>query len=171
MTGWLEQDYSFWSGFEMQYAKLRKTDGNPIHVKGIDPKIVIEPLLRDVQDKPNEEINVFCFSSIPKLTIRLIEYNDCETTLYDEALNIINSVFSVGDTQIKKPVDDILKDAVILSKKLSENFNFVRVDWMVYKNKLYFEEMTFTPHSGFNGSINPDFNLELGKLLTIGGNG
>ena len=49
MTGWLEQDYSFWGGFEMQY-------------RGIEPKILIEPFIQ-----AKRYIEIYCFNGIPKI--------------------------------------------------------------------------------------------------------
>ena len=133
ITGWLEQDYSLWCGFELQY-------------KNITPKILIEPLMREEINTMCEQINVYCCSGMPKIFIR---FQDNKTTLYDEELKIIDDVLSNGDVKINKPVDDLLNQTFVLSKQLSKDFCFVRVDWMIYQNKLYFEEFTFTPFSGF----------------------
>ena len=35
------------------------------------------------------------------------------------------------------------------AKILSKDFKFVRVDFIEHNKKLYFAEMTFTPHSGY----------------------
>ena len=45
--------------------------------------------------------------------------------------------------------EEFKEEALMLSKKLSEGFKFVRIDWMIYDNRLYFMEMTFTPLSGY----------------------
>ncbi len=61
------------------------------------------------------------------------------------------------------------KEAMQLSEILSKGFKFVRVDWMVYNNKLYFGEMTFTPFSGFFEDVvyRQDFYQEISKNLKI----
>ena len=53
ITGWLEQEYWCWNGFELNY-------------KGIEPKILIEPLMRDKVRRNPQEINVYCFRGKPK---------------------------------------------------------------------------------------------------------
>ncbi|MBQ8887021.1 MAG: hypothetical protein IJY61_04900 [Candidatus Gastranaerophilales bacterium] len=74
-------------------------------------------------------------------------------------------VDSVPYTESKK----FREESKHLSKILSQGFKFVRVDWMIYNNQLYFGEMTFTPLSGFI----PDemqyqaFYKELFKNLTL----
>ena len=50
---------------------------------------------------------------------------------------------------IMKSEKEYHKKALELSSILAKDFKFVRVDWIVYKGKLYFGEMTFTPMSGF----------------------
>ena len=154
ITGWLEQDYSLWGGFELNYRNIK-------------PKILIEPLMRDNLDVPCEEIEVYCFNSIPEFIVRIEKGNKSKTSLYDKNLNITDDVLSENDEKINKPADDILYQSFELSKKLSKAFNFVRVDWMIYQNKLYFEELTFTPFSGFH-KLNKNFNVNLGKLINLG---
>ncbi len=110
MIGWLEQEFWAWNGFELQY-------------KGIEPKILIESLLRDEINKNSEEIQFYCFNEIPKFIVRL---QDRYISLYDENLNIIDNVLIENDIQINKPVDDLLNQSLVLSKDLSENFSFVR---------------------------------------------
>ncbi len=154
ITGWLEQEFWIWGGFEMQY-------------RGIKPKILIEPLLRNDINKNTEEIQIFCFSGIPKLIIRIEEGTDNKTTLYDEQLNIINDTFSPGDININRPKDNLINKALVLSIKLTKYFNFVRVDWIVYKKEIYFEELTFTPFSGFHREINLKYNRYFGEITNL----
>ena len=153
ITGWLEQEYWLFEGFEMQY-------------KDIAPKILIEPLMRDDINKDCEEIQVYCFSNQIPLLLRL---QDNKTTLYDEKFNIIDDVLFGGDININKPADAIIKQTFDLSKQLLQNFNFpfVRIDWMIYKNLPYFEEFTFTPYSGFHLFKDNNTNLKLGNLINL----
>ena len=137
ISGWLEQDYSFFNGFELNYH-------------GIQPKLLIEPLLRDKFNKNVEEIQVYCFNGVPKLFLRIEEGTNDRTTLYDENLKILHEVLSENDYNIHRPKDNTLELTSILSKQLSKYFLFVRVDWMLFQNRLYFAELTFTPYSGFN---------------------
>ena len=158
MTGWLEQDYSFWNGFEMNYH-------------GIEPKILIECLMLNNSNKNNEAIQVYCFYGIPKLILRIEEGTNNKTTLYNEKLNIIDDVLSTGDEKVNKPPDKLINQSFDLSKKLCKDFNFVRVDWMVFKNSLYFEELTFTPYSGycnFTNQINKKFSHFINRKAANG---
>jgi len=65
---------------------------------------------------------------------------------------------------LRKP--SLLKELLEASRKLAEPFNYVRLDWYIYQNKLYFGEMTFTPAAG-NMKIKPEeWDIRLGELFT-----
>ena len=72
-------------------------------------------------------------------------------------------------TFIDEKQKEYREELLSLSKILSENFKLVRVDWMPYNNKLYFEEMTFTPLSGFLSDymLEKDIFKEINKNLKI----
>ena len=90
--------------------------------KNITPKILIEPLLReDINRAPDPDLCIYCANS--KNIIREGTSPQYHANLY--------------------------KKAHELSNILCQGFKFVRIDWMIYKNKLYFGEMTFTPSSGY----------------------
>ena len=149
ITGWLEQDYSLWGGFEMQYREIK-------------PKIFIEPLLRDNINQDAQKLNVYCFNGIPKTFIKF--FDNHKMSIWDEEFHSMENIFGFHEENINLPFDEYLNQSIDLSKKLARNFDFVRVDWMIFKNKLYFEELTFTPYSGFH-KIDKKNNYELGNFL------
>ena len=156
ITGWLEQEYWCFEGFEMQYKTSRKTElpeETGCQEKGIEPKILIEPLMRDKINIPSKEIMVYFFNNKAKLIIKL--HSNKEITIYDENLKIRNDSFELEEEKINVEADDIIKQTFVLSKRLVKDINTkpVRVDWMIYQNKPYFEEFTFTPYSGFNEKL------------------
>ena len=148
ITDWLSQDYSFYSGFEMQY-------------KGIKPKILIEPLMRENINKDQSKINIYCFNGIPEI---IIKFHD------DFNMSVWNYRFEPMEftgKNLKCEADRIIKQTFDLSKQLAKNFKFVRIDWMIYENKPYFEEFTFTPYSGFFKFVYNKQNIKLGCLMSI----
>lgn len=56
---------------------------------------------------------------------------------------------------------------VELSKKLSKNIPFIRVDWYEIGDKLYFGELTFYPASGFEKFEPKEWNKKIGDMLSI----
>ena len=197
ITGWLSQEFWVFEGFEMQYATLRRTvssssisgervrlsegiandrtksevsclpDRKQCQEKGIEPKILIEPLIRDENNSNCDELNIYCFNSIPKICLKLYGAIDKAATLYDKNVQIVDDVPSMGDKKLNIPADELVKQAYVLSKEISKDFKFVRVDWMIYQNKLYFEELTFTPYSGFHKGLNKTFNEQFSELIHL----
>ena len=56
---------------------------------------------------------------------------------------------------------------VKLSKKLSEDFQFVRVDLYNVDGKIYFGELTFTPASGRHPFLPLEKDIEIAKEIVI----
>ena len=150
INGWLKQEYWCWSGFEMQY-------------KGIKPKILIEPLLRENLNTDIVKINVYCFENAPKIYIKFFDKH--KMSIWDEMLNPIDNIFNFTEENIKTEIENnVFNKLTDLSIKLSKEFSFVRIDWMLFQNKLYFEEMTFTPYSGLN-KLSKKTDFMLGNFL------
>ena len=148
ITGWLEQEYWCWNGFEMQY-------------KGIKPKLLIESYLTE-QKKLNETINVYCFKGEPKLFVKY--YNELQMSVWDENFKPINGIFKNDNKVIIEP-DELLKECKNLSEILSKEFKFVRVDFMLFQNRLYFEELAFTPYSVLRKFDSKKSDIKLGSWL------
>ena len=136
--------------------------------KQIEPKIIIEPLLRTDINKMSQELNIYCFNSIAKIVVKI--HNEKEYSFYNENLKAIDNIFKAQIIVKYEQIDEITKSAVKLSEILSKDFNFVRVDWLIFDNSLYFQELTFTPYSGFYEFKDSKTNLKLGNLLNIGEN-
>ncbi len=161
IDGWISQSFFGWSIFETQY-------------KNIVPKIIIEPLLRENINEDCEEIDVYCFNSEPEIInwhYYDIEARNRKAVTFNKNFNSLDLKFLNEDVISEKPINEYIKKTVELSRILAKNFKFVRVDWMIYKDKLYFEEMTFTPYSGF--IMFPQnyekWNKKLGDMLNLKG--
>ncbi len=150
ITGWLEQEFFPYEGFELQY-------------KGMQPKLLIEPFM-------NRLIEVYCFSGVPKVFADIHLDKSVKICTYNEDFSYADLVLKPDDRELMQnfPADGILKQSIDLSKKLSKNFRFVRVDWMCHEGKLYFEELTFTPYSGFSG-FDKNWNLKMGSWINLEG--
>ncbi len=154
ITGWLEQDYSLWGGFEMQY-------------NGILPQILIEKFLQNFR-----EIEVYCFNGIPQIFRLIHNKNTQNVSIFDKKLNNITGLKFLEEDYItdfdinnifKQTIDNIIN----LSIKLAEKFIFVRIDWLLFQEKFYFNELTFTPFSGFCRIKNDKWNKILGELINL----
>lgn len=151
---WMNLCFSWFAGFEMQY-------------KDIDPKILIEPLLWEEGHKSPIDFEIFCFNEAPKLCEVITNTDPRMSTVFNEKGEILDVKFFKKGIYIVQQPHKLLEKAVELSKILCKDFKLVRVDWMVYNDKLYFNEMTFSPQSGFYSFPIPKQNLLLGNMLKI----
>ena len=151
--GWMRQTFFPWAGFEMQY-------------KGIEPKILIEPILIDEDKLYPVEYEIYCFNGKPKI-YQKIEYSiPPKCSVYNEDFSESELILNPEYIKENEPADETLKEAVELSKELAAGFKLVRVDWLLYNNQIYFNEMTFTPFSGFF-AIDEETNIKLGKMIRL----
>ena len=119
----------------------------------IPVRITAEKLLISKDGKLPDDFKVHCFNN-GKEKHKFFEtfYNidgNLHKNIYDEDWNLIDYRYGfTGDgRKIKKPSQ--LKEIIDICDKLSEEFNYVRIDLYIFNKKVYFGEMTFTPGSGF----------------------
>lgn len=121
----------------------------------IKPSIIAEKLLLDKNGNIPDDLKCFCFIDNNGIK-RKILYQ--ERVIGDERYRImfdeqwhqvkysINN-FEELNIKIKKPKN--YKTILKIIDKLSEDFNFVRVDLLLLDNKIYFGELTFIPTAGY----------------------
>lgn len=148
----LKINYAYWSYYELQY-------------KNIIPKIYAEEILIDgdkIQIIPNYE--VYCFNGTPEFI--LYRNKQLKQGIYNtkwEKLDFSIEYKSKADKE--RPI--FLEEMINYSKKLSEKFNFVRIDFFEANNEIYFGEMTFTPYSGFIKYTPDIYDLYYGQKLKL----
>lgn len=139
------------------------------HYSKIKPQLIIEELIGDNND-PLVEYKIHCFNGTPRYLYVVsnrgndIRYNN----YYIDFKPFDNAQFNgwkKTDEILKKPTnyDLLVKYAGILSK----NYVFVRVDFFYYKDKIYFNELTFTPAKGTLIFDKDSADLEIGNWLNI----
>ena len=152
---WRNMNFMHFGKFELQYRDIKH-------------QIIIEPLLVDDVNKHSTEYEVYCFDGEPKIYQKIRYDKPAVTSVYNQDFTNSDIKFNSGYILAHEPADDLLKQAVELSKKLSRGFKLVRVDWLLYNNRIYFNEMTFTPFSGFCFFEDENVNKYLGSLINIG---
>ncbi len=105
--------------------------------------------------------------NITALTEKLRYCMPGKADVYDKDFKHINLKFAPDYIAENQEADDILKTAADLSARLCKEFKLVRIDWMIYDNKLYFNEMIFTPFSGFYKFENEYWNKKSGSMLDL----
>lgn len=116
----------------------------------INNKIIAEKLLT-TDNVDDYKIHCFRKGTDLKQIIEVIYETEegRRKNLYDTNWKQLDYVFSMQSTPrvIKKPKK--LKKLLELSKKLSEDFSYVRTDFYIVNDKIYFGELTFIPTAGY----------------------
>jgi hypothetical protein len=131
-------------------------------------KIIIEKLLYDYDGSIPKRFKFHMFHGKCKLVqVMFGESNNPSGSYFDEKWDFL-SVKKATQPQgpkIKKPKNyEIMLE---LAEKLSEAFDYVRVDLYNLNGKIYFGELTHYPTSGMTKFETPSFDFELGKHWTI----
>lgn len=130
----------------------------------IPRKIIVEEFLED----DIKDYKFFYFSGVPKvLYVASDRQKETKFDFFDmnfKYLAIKQHYANVGD-RIEKP--KLFEEMKELGKKLSQNFNHVRVDFYEVKGKIYFGELTFFSMSGLAPYEPIEFDYLLGSWLKI----
>ena len=167
------------SNFDINMAKIKlnrwkNINYGLIHSEfqyiNINSKIFAEIFLKE----NIEDYKVYCFHGIPKfirvqkkfkgMHEKINNYYDLNWKLTDLETGI-KGFNRNPDVVFERPknLDLMLK----YSKKLSEDFVFVRVDFYNINGKIYLGEMTFSPSNNGFALKNRNQSLEIGKLIDL----
>lgn len=152
----LKQDY-YLTGREWPY-------------KDVPRKIIAEQFLKS-DEGGLTDYKVHCFNGIPKFILvcrdRFTESGlteDFYTTEWEhmdvKRPNIPNAI-----TPMLKP--DKLDEILMLAEKLSKDIPFLRVDFYIVEDKVYFSELTFFPASGFEKFDPLKWDETFGEWLSL----
>lgn len=132
------------------------------HYSRIKPKIIVEKLLTNEDGTLPNDIKIHCFNGEPKF-IQIANSSHTTNDIFDLKWNLIDVVYrnkqSKKEIQKPKNLDEILE----ISKELSAEFDYVRVDLYDVRGKIYFGELTFTPNGGFAKVLPRSYDYEWGK--------
>lgn len=153
LSKWMKEDFSLVSA-EPHYNKIER-------------KIICEKYLED----DIKDYKFFCFNGEPKFFY--ISQGDLHNMKADffyvdgkkaDFKRIDHETF---EKEPSMPVN--LEKMIEESRKLSNMFPFVRVDWFEVAGKMYFSELTFSPCTGMMPLSPDDADYKLGQLFKCGG--
>lgn len=152
---WMKINHAFVSGFELQY-------------KDIHPRIIAEEYLEN-DDGNLCDYKVWCFNGKPEYIMVMPERRTkVKIACYDTSWNLLPFVriYPKYDKEVPKP--DNLDELLGISEILCKEFYFVRADFYRLDDGTFkFGEMTFSPYSGV-GKWNPDeYDLIVGKMISL----
>lgn len=140
--------------------------------KNVKPRIIAEKYV-DTLGKPQSiEYKVTCFNGkVGFVTIcRGIAHVSLDVRTNDSYDTNFNHMpwyayYKNSAIQYEKPKQ--WNELIALSEKLATNIPYVRVDWYVSDEQLYFGEITFYTWAGFIEFTPPEWDLRLGDCLTL----
>ncbi len=163
---WLKINH-FYNSLEPQYRNIK-------------PRLLIEELRDDFVGSYRKDIEVHCFNGEPKFIYKNID----SCYLYDLNLNEtkykFKRPFRIWANLNKKNMDFSLEkdgftqeeinklgEMIEISKELSKDFSYVRMDFVLNKNKVNIGEMTFSPSAGLIPFESKETDEELGSMLIL----
>lgn len=141
-------------------------EGREYPYKNIKPQLIAETYIDDPERLFADDYCVLCFGGKPMyIVVESGKTNELENTdWFDtgwEHLPITQySPNSKEKITPPKKLDRLLDYAA----KLSEGLDFVRVDFFIVQERIYFSELTFYPDSGLN-LIKGEWEKRLGDML------
>lgn len=140
---------------------------------GAKPRVIVEEYIEEFEGEAND-YKLFCFGGNPKFFYVAEDHfkngensDNYPITFY--SLDWKPMDVSYGKHQrnekVSKPyhIDQMIE----ISKKLSEGFPFIRVDFFDTPNKLYLAELTFYPGGGVTSYCPQSFDDMMGDMLKL----
>ena len=134
--------------------------------KGVKPRIVCEEFLGDADEVP-ADYKVFCFNGNPEfVTVDTGRFGRHAQYFYDTNWNRIpmdSEYIPVEGSSVERPKQ--LTELLESSRKLSHGLKFVRVDFYIVNERIYFGEMTFYPAAGFKRYTPEQYDKKYASLI------
>ncbi|MGE4283581.1 MAG: ATP-grasp fold amidoligase family protein [Clostridia bacterium] len=147
----------FWSGREWPY-------------KNIKPRIICEELLINDSQDDLVDYKILCFNGVPKCLFLCLDRRSesgLKVDFYDLDWNPLpfERHYPRSGKIIEKPA--CFNEMLDLSRKLSKDIPFVRVDFYIVNNQIKFGELTFFPGSGFEEFTPESYDYLLGSWIDL----
>ncbi len=127
--------------------------------KSVPRKIICEKFMENTDGSPLLDYKIFCFNGDPRyVMVNSSRFDDIKTDMYTPSWEWIPMqdgphILTVGDVfEMPSQLDKILE----MSKEISKDIPFIRVDFNVWNDKLYMGEMTLYHCGGFEKFYTPE---------------
>lgn len=139
--------------------------------KNVPRKIVAEQYMLDESGTGLNDYKFFCFSGEPKFlfvaTERMTEGEDVKFDFFD--LNFKHLPFKNGHEWNKQAINkpenfDLM---VSIARKLAGKWPQVRIDLYNINGRIYFGEITFSHHCGFEKFTPDEWDFKIGELVKL----
>ena len=143
--------------------------------KDIDPKILVEKVIRDKEGQLPTDYKFMCFDGEPKLLFLDLgvinpdsSYNHYyPRNIYDMDFNLLPVLETRENAPYEVAKPENFERMVEIARKLSKPFPFCRVDLYNVDGKIYFGEITFYHGGGCNDIQPEEWDLKIGSWIDI----
>ena len=150
-------------------------EGREWHYKDISPKIIVEQLLLDEQNKLPLDYKCHCFNGkVVAIQVDIDRRTQHRRNFYDPNWSRMPFTWSVcvgndplwpQGRDIEKP--KLLSKMVEMSNQLAGAFLYARIDWYIVDGRVCFGEITFHPGGGFERILPIEWDRTLGNRLHL----
>lgn len=139
--------------------------------KNVPRKIIAEQFIDNGSEKELNDYKFFCFNGEPKMILVCAERfsnGGLRENFYDTEWNLLpvqRPTHPNTKYEIEKP--ESLSKMIELSRILSKDIPFSRIDLYQVKDKIYFGEITFFPASGMEAFSPEEWDYTLGSWITL----
>jgi len=153
---WMALNYAYACGFELHYQY-------------ITPRIIAEKYLQtcDGSDLRDYKVHVFG-GQVRLIQVDIDRMHEHRRNLYTTEWEYVPCSIlypTAPDVSIERP--ECLEELIRVSETLAKDFIYVRVDFYIVENHVYFGEMTFTHGSGVEKFTPESFELEMGSWMHL----
>lgn len=156
MQKWLKDDF----------AKMKKEP----QYKNVRTRIIAERYLED-ESGALRDYKFYCYDGIPQYYgVFSDRYADKTVDMYEMSGKKLEGIINGGvkNSNYVVPQGENFPELIEVTKKLAAPFQFVRVDFYLVNDHIYFGELTFTDGAGAEPFTPRSFDLEMGKRIRLG---
>ncbi|WP_179354444.1 ATP-grasp fold amidoligase family protein [Winogradskyella vidalii] len=160
-----------WKTIRKQFKRLLKENfyyaTREWQYKNIEPRIIVEKLLTTEDNNIPNDYKLHCFNGkLAFVHIDINRYGDRRRNLYDANWDFIPCVWRYQNgTMEKKPA--LFEKMKSLAEILAKDFAYARIDFYLVKGQIYFGEITFHHHSGFQRFNTHEWDYKFGQQLKL----
>lgn len=132
--------------------------------KGIKKVILVQKLLVGTEDNPIVEFKLYMLHGRCNYVHFISDrFGNEEKLFLDEQFNILDETNEEMNDYTRDIISKHKKRLITLSGTLSEDFDFIRVDFLIHNGAVYLGELTNYPGSIFRNRIPKKYNIQMGK--------
>lgn len=154
---WMEpQSNHYYYSFEWCYKDIR-------------PKIIAEEYIEQLNSEVYD-YKIFCFNGKPEIlyiAVDSYDYKIMRINYYDTDFNLLPFIKHYPNTKEALQKPRFYKKMLEISKKLSKQFPFVRIDFYDTGSKVYVGEITFYPGGGLDAFEPYEWDEKLGNMMKL----